>query len=276
MHLYATAGRGFETPTLNELAYRPERRDRAQFRARHPRRATASRSASRRAPAGATSNLAVFDTRTENEIATLSNVGGRATFQNVGRTRRQGLEVAWYGELRNNLRGQAALTLLDARYRDTFNTCTATPCPAPTLTVPARQQHPRSRDLCLLRRGRVGAAARLARRRRSARAQPGLGQRRQLRQGSRLRDPQRQRRLPRPRRPRRMVGVRAHRQHLRSPLRRLGDRQRGQRPLLRARAGTQLDRRTRGDCLVLTAAGGATPCSSSGPTRRVNACRSPR
>ena len=25
LHLYATAGRGFETPTLNELAYRPER-----------------------------------------------------------------------------------------------------------------------------------------------------------------------------------------------------------------------------------------------------------
>ena len=29
VHLYATAGRGFETPTLNELAYRPSGAHRA-------------------------------------------------------------------------------------------------------------------------------------------------------------------------------------------------------------------------------------------------------
>jgi len=141
IHLYATAGRGFETPTLNELAYRPNGATGLNFALDSSKSNSIEVGIKTRTGWGDL-NLAVFDTRTENEIATLSNVGGRATFQNVGRTRRQGLEAAWYGELRNNLRGQAALTLLDARYRDTFNTCTATPCPAPTLTVPAGNSIP--------------------------------------------------------------------------------------------------------------------------------------
>ena len=87
-------------------------------------------------------NLALFETRTSNEIATLSNVGGRSTFQNVGSTHRRGLEAAWSADLRENLRAQVAYTRLDARYRDTFQTCTVTPCPAPNLTIPAGNRIP--------------------------------------------------------------------------------------------------------------------------------------
>jgi iron complex outermembrane receptor protein len=136
VHLYATAGRGFETPTLNELAYRPNGATGLNLGLG----AATSNSYEvglKTRNAWGDVNLALFETHTDTEIATLTNVGGRSTYQNVGATRRRGFEAAWSGELRQNLRAQAAYTWLDARYRDTFTTCTVTPCPAPNLTVPA-------------------------------------------------------------------------------------------------------------------------------------------
>ncbi|HEX7438346.1 MAG TPA: TonB-dependent receptor, partial [Caldimonas sp.] len=80
-------------------------------------------------------NVALFETRTHEEIVTQTNVGGRSTFQNAGATRRRGLEAAWSAELRENLRTQVAYTWLDARYLDGFTTCTATPCATPNVTI---------------------------------------------------------------------------------------------------------------------------------------------
>ena len=86
---------------------------------------------------------AVFETRTRNEIVTLTNVGGRSTFQNAGATRRTGLEVGWSNSYAEHLRAQAALTYLDATYRDAFLTCNVTPCPAPSQkTIPAGNRIP--------------------------------------------------------------------------------------------------------------------------------------
>ena len=74
--------------------------------------------------------LALFETRTKQEIVTLTNVGGRSTFQNAGATRRRGVEAAWSATYLQNLRAQLALTYLDAIYRDSFLTCNIAPCPA--------------------------------------------------------------------------------------------------------------------------------------------------
>jgi iron complex outermembrane receptor protein len=141
LHFYVTAGRGFETPTLNELAYRPNGQTGLNLDL------GAAKSDSYEAGVKTRNdwrdlNVALFETRTSNEIATLSNVGGRSTYQNVGSTRRRGLETAWSADLRENLRAQMAYTRLDARYRDTFQTCTVTPCPAPNLTIPAGNRIP--------------------------------------------------------------------------------------------------------------------------------------
>ena len=70
LHLYATAGRGFETPTLNELAYRPSGetglnlalRAGAQ-RQRRGRREDALRAAGRHRRCASTA--ALFETRTQ-------------------------------------------------------------------------------------------------------------------------------------------------------------------------------------------------------------------
>jgi len=141
LHLYVTAGRGFETPTLNELAYRPSGLTGLNLALGAAKSDSYEAGVKTRNDWGDV-NVALFETRTSNEIATLSNVGGRSTFQNVGSTRRRGLETAWSADLRENLRAQVAYTRLDARYRDTFQTCTVTPCPVPNLTIPAGNRIP--------------------------------------------------------------------------------------------------------------------------------------
>jgi iron complex outermembrane receptor protein len=69
----------------------------------------------------------------------LTNAGGRSTFQNVGRTKRTGAELAGRWQPDPQWRALLALTWLDATYRDSFETCIAVPCTRPQdrATVPA-------------------------------------------------------------------------------------------------------------------------------------------
>ena len=142
VHLYTTAGRGFETPTLNELAYRPNGATGLNFGLDAARSDSIEVGVKTRIDGLGELNAAVFDTRTRNEIATLTNSGGRATFQNVGGTQRKGMELGWSMRFTENLRAQAALTWLDARYSDTFKTCTAAPCATPTVVVASGNRIP--------------------------------------------------------------------------------------------------------------------------------------
>jgi iron complex outermembrane receptor protein len=141
VHLYATAGRGFETPTLNELSYQPNGATGLNFALGASRSDSVEAGVKTKGRWGEL-QLAVFETRTDNEIATLSNTGGRATFQNVGATRRRGAEAGWSSELGAEVRAQLAATWLDARYRDTFLVCSGAPCTTPNLTVPAGNRIP--------------------------------------------------------------------------------------------------------------------------------------
>ncbi|VTU20925.1 TonB-dependent receptor family protein [Variovorax sp. PBL-E5] len=125
--LYVSAGRGFETPTLNELSYRPDGLGGLNF-ALQPAVSESVEAGAKARLAGGLLTAAVFQTRTRDEIVTDTNVGGRATYQNAGRTRRDGFELAWQHETANHWRTQLAYTWLDARYRDAF--CSPSPCVA--------------------------------------------------------------------------------------------------------------------------------------------------
>ncbi|MBC7732511.1 MAG: TonB-dependent receptor [Bacteriovorax sp.] len=135
VHLYATAGRGFETPTLNELAYRPNGATGLNFGLRAAHSDNVEVGVKARAECLGEASAALFQTRTNDEIVTQTNSGGRSTFQNAGATRRSGIELAWNGSWREHLRAQAALTWLDASYRDSFTTCIAAPCSTPAQQV---------------------------------------------------------------------------------------------------------------------------------------------
>jgi len=142
LHLYATAGRGFETPTLNELAYRPNGQTGLNFDLKPARSDSLELGVKARSATLGVLDVAVFGTRTRSEIVTLSNVGGRSTYQNVASTRRLGLEVAWTKLLPDDVAVQLAYTLLAAQYTDGFLACTTTPCATPATPVASGNRIP--------------------------------------------------------------------------------------------------------------------------------------
>jgi iron complex outermembrane recepter protein len=75
-------------------------------------------------------------------LVVLTNTGGRSTFQNATRTQRKGLELALSSDVSSSINLSAALTFLDATYKDGFFTCTATPCPTANVAVPGGNRMP--------------------------------------------------------------------------------------------------------------------------------------
>jgi iron complex outermembrane receptor protein len=125
--LYANAGRGFETPTFAELAYRPAPATGLNF--------GLNASRSRHLEAGIKTligerlrvNAALFDIATRDEIAIDTNNGGRSTFKNAGRTHRGGIEFGANASLPLGFEGLLAWTRLEAKFRDTFASLPGTP-----------------------------------------------------------------------------------------------------------------------------------------------------
>lgn len=64
-------------------------------------------------------DAALFSIDTTGELVPYSS-SGRATFQNAGRTRRQGAELSWIGRFGNTLHAMVSLTALDATFRGGF------------------------------------------------------------------------------------------------------------------------------------------------------------
>jgi len=147
-HLFASAGRGVETPTANELAYRADAQSGLNLalqpaRSRQIEAGWRHQSTARQPDAsGWQGSLVWFRADTDQEIAVLSNSGGRATFQNAGRTRRSGLEASFDWRPAPSLVVHAAYTTLEARYRERFRSCAASPCLTPDLVIPAGNRLP--------------------------------------------------------------------------------------------------------------------------------------
>ena len=116
LRVYTSAGKGYETPTLNELAYRPGGQTGLNFALNAARSKSLEFGLKSRSAALGEWTAAVFRTNTENEIVTNTNAGGRTTFQNAGSTRRNGLELSWSKDYWRHLRTKLAYTALDARY----------------------------------------------------------------------------------------------------------------------------------------------------------------
>lgn len=120
LSLYATVGRGFETPTFNELSYRSDNRSGLNFDLQPAINTSLEIGAKQRLGNGLLT-AALFQIRTDNEIVAADAIGGRTTFNNAGSTRRNGFELGWAGTITGDWHGQFAYTWLDARYRDSFH-----------------------------------------------------------------------------------------------------------------------------------------------------------
>jgi iron complex outermembrane recepter protein len=118
--VYVNAGRGFETPTFTELAYRPGGETGLNLALRPSR--SLHREFGMKALTGAAGSLsaALFRIDVEDEIVVNSSSGGRTDFRNAARTRREGIELGWQGKFARGLEAAVAWTMLEARFAQSF------------------------------------------------------------------------------------------------------------------------------------------------------------
>ncbi|WP_158291736.1 TonB-dependent receptor family protein [Lampropedia puyangensis] len=118
---YASAGRGFETPTANELAYRP--RDAAGQQQLglnldlKPARSTSWELGSkwRVHPQGLVT-AAVFQIDTKQDIVSAENNNGKGSFRNAAKTSRKGVELSYRQSWLEHAQLDFAYTYTRARY----------------------------------------------------------------------------------------------------------------------------------------------------------------
>lgn len=142
LHFYGAYGRGFETPTLVELAYRADGQPGLNFDLDASRTNNGEIGAKWRWRDSAELQIAAFHADTRDEIVICANSGGRAAYCNAGRVRRQGAEAAFSTAFGERWTLALAHTWLDATVRESYLTCTSTPCIAPDTEVPAGNRLP--------------------------------------------------------------------------------------------------------------------------------------
>ncbi|MFN7887178.1 MAG: TonB-dependent receptor family protein [Betaproteobacteria bacterium] len=140
--VYAAYGRGFETPTLNEIAYRPDGSAGLNTQIQPATSNNFEVGLKAALGAGAAATLALFSIDTTDDIIVLTNAGGRSSFGNVGATSRRGTEVSLDWRLAPQWSFYAAATSLLAQFDEAFLTCTAAPCRHPSAPVAAGNRLP--------------------------------------------------------------------------------------------------------------------------------------
>ncbi len=119
VNLYASAARGFETPTFNEMFYSSG--GGAFNFSLKPSNSTHYEGGVKAMLGDASRlDLSLFQIKTDNEMVVLSSLGGRTAYQNAGPTTRRGAELAVDSQWQHNLTSRVAYTLLDARYDESF------------------------------------------------------------------------------------------------------------------------------------------------------------
>ena len=142
-HLYVTAGQSFETPTLNEVAYKTTDGSATGWntglKASQGRHLEVGLKQALSIQSGL--NVAVFQTDTEDEIGVSRNERGRSSFQNVGRTRRLGAEASLQWRVAPTWSVYTSAAWTQARYRDSFQS-TAVAGGTTTTVVPVGNDLP--------------------------------------------------------------------------------------------------------------------------------------
>src|SRR5688572_3724354 len=120
MSFYGNLGRGFETPTLAELAH-SNTGSGPNFALEPATSRHAELGAKALVPGWGRVSAALFAIEVEDEIVVDMNLNGRTTFRNAGGTERRGFELAAGTALAGPWEAQLAFTRLDAVFDDTGN-----------------------------------------------------------------------------------------------------------------------------------------------------------
>ena len=119
LNVYASAARGFETPTLNEVFYSGTGNG---FNYRLGAATSTQLELGAKALVGqdVRVNAALFQVRTHDELVVDSSSGGRTSYRNASATLRQGMELSLDADLRAGFSARVAATFLRAIYDEAF------------------------------------------------------------------------------------------------------------------------------------------------------------
>ncbi|MFX5407007.1 TonB-dependent receptor [Acinetobacter baumannii] len=112
---YISYAKGFETPTFTEMAYRPDGQSGFNFDLTASTSDTYETGLKSQNQLG-DFTLAVFQTKTKDDIVSAGNSNGRSTFRNADKTLREGVEFAWNKKLWRDLTATASYAYLDATF----------------------------------------------------------------------------------------------------------------------------------------------------------------
>jgi len=135
INAYANIGRGFETPTLIELAYRNGGAG-LNFALQPSTSLTKEVGIKAKIGNAARVNLTLFQINTDNEIVVDTSVGGRTTYKNAPQTYRKGVELSAEGYLGAGFEAYLAYTWLDAEFTLPYTSGT------PSVQVPSGNRLP--------------------------------------------------------------------------------------------------------------------------------------
>jgi iron complex outermembrane receptor protein len=122
---YVSYAKGFETPTFTEMAYRTDGAAGFNFNLKPSSSDNYEMGLKSKNPWGYFT-LAAFQSKTKNDIVSYATVNGRATYQNVDKTQRQGVEFSWNKNLWKDLKAQASYSYLDATFDSDFSSASGT------------------------------------------------------------------------------------------------------------------------------------------------------
>ncbi|MHA3079158.1 TonB-dependent receptor domain-containing protein [Acinetobacter sp. ANC 5502] len=122
---YVSYAKGFETPTFTEMAYRTDGAAGFNFNLKPSSSDNYEMGLKSKNPWGYFT-LAAFQSKTKNDIVSYATVNGRATYQNVDKTQRQGVEFSWDKNLWKDLKAQASYSYLDATFDSDFSSASGT------------------------------------------------------------------------------------------------------------------------------------------------------
>jgi iron complex outermembrane receptor protein len=142
LHLYASYGQGFQTPLGSELAYRPDGARGLNLGLLPAKNTSTELGVKVQLTPDLNATADIFHALTHDEIVVDTNIGGRSTYQNSNRTRRQGAEYSLDYRFAPQWQAQLAYTYIEANYVDEYLTCVAAPCARPTVPIPAGNRLP--------------------------------------------------------------------------------------------------------------------------------------
>ncbi|MFL9551082.1 TonB-dependent receptor family protein [Acinetobacter baumannii] len=112
---YVSYAKGFETPTFTEMAYRPDGQSGFNFDLTASTSDTYETGLKSQNQLG-DFTLAVFQTKTKDDIVSAGNSNGRSMFRNADKTLREGVEFAWNKKLWRDLIATASYSYLEATF----------------------------------------------------------------------------------------------------------------------------------------------------------------